>query len=87
MKKLHSVGLGDMRIIWWYVNGQGTDFPVQMNEKGMYLIGGFDPNNLKSLMGLSKERKDFVAQERKQETPLDGMMNFLSQPIFGLLQV
>lgn len=84
MQKLHSVGLGDMRVIWWYVNGAGTDFPVQMDEPGTYLIGGFDPNNLKSLMGLNAGKKE-VTEDSKKETPLDGMMNVLSQPIFGLL--
>jgi hypothetical protein len=87
MRKLHAVGLGDLRIIWWFVNGAGTDFPVQMNEKGMYLIGGFDPNNVKALMGLNSGKQDFVASERKEESPLDGMMNFLRQPIFGLLRM
>lgn len=87
MKKLREVGLGDVRLIWWFVNGKGTDFPSQMGDKGTYMIGGFDPNNLKALMGLNEQRKDFVAKERKEETPLDGMMNFLQQPIFALLQV
>jgi hypothetical protein len=86
MRKLRAVGLGEMRIIWWFVNGAGTDFPAQMNDRGVYLIGGFDPANLRSLMGLSATKKDFVAAERTEETPLDGMLNFLNQPIFGLLQ-
>lgn len=88
MKKLNAVGLPDVRIIWWFASGEGSDFPSQMGDKGTYLIGGFDPNNLKSLMGLGNhtQKKDFVAKERKEETPLDGMMNLLSQPIFGLLQ-
>lgn len=89
MKKLNSVGLGDVRIIWWFVNGQGSDFPAQMDSKGCYLIGGFDPVNIKSLMGLSSgnvEKKDFKAEEKKEETPFDGMMNFLKQPIFNLLK-
>jgi hypothetical protein len=50
------------------------------------MIGGFDPVNLRALLGLSAGKKDFVAAEQKEETPLDGMMNFLGQPIFGLLQ-
>lgn len=90
MRKLNSVGLEDMRIIWWFVNGTGTDFPSQMTDKGVYMIGGFDPVNIKALMGLSSSspnKKDFVAEEKKEETPLDGMKNFLSQPIFGLLTV
>ncbi len=86
MKKLHSVGLGDMRIIWWFVNGKGTDFPSQMSDKGVYMIGGFDPVNLKALMGLNSKTKNFDASAKKEQTPLDGMKNFLSQPIFDLLK-
>jgi len=86
-QKLASVGLGDLRIIWWQLNGNTTDFPAQMNDKGTYMIGGFDPVNLKALMGLTAEKKDFVATaEVKQQTPMDGMNNFLSQEIFGLLK-
>jgi len=89
MRKLKNVGLGEMRLIWWFVNGKGGDFPAQMDSKGCYIIGGFDPMNIKALMGLTSTgqdaKKDFVAAEKKEETPLDGMMNFLRQPIFGLL--
>lgn len=90
MRKLSEVGLGNMRIIWWWVTGRGGDFPAQMNSKGVYMIGGFDPVNLKALMGLSTtdatKSKDFVAVEKLEETPVDGMKNFLSQPIFSLIQ-
>lgn len=88
-RKLTAVGLKDIRIIWWCLNGTTTDFPSTMDDKGVYMIGGFDPVNLKSLMGLDStkpEKKDFDAKEKKEETPLDGMMNFLSQPIFGLIK-
>jgi len=86
MRKLRKVGLQDMRIIWWFVNGAGTDFPSQMDDKGVYMIGGFDPVNLRALLGLSAGKKEFVASEQKEKAPLDGMMNFLGQPIFGLLR-
>lgn len=88
-RKLNAVGLKDVRIIWWCVNGQTTDFPSNMDDKGVYMIGGFDPVNLKALMGLDStkpEKKDFDAQEKKEETPLDGMKNFLGQPIFDLIK-
>lgn len=86
--KLAAVGLSEMRIIWWNVSGSGQDFPVQMNDKGTYLISGFDPVNLKALMGMTEEKKDPVATdlEVKQQTPMDGMNNFLSQEIFSLLR-
>ena len=101
MKQLNSVGLKDMRFIWWFVSGRGTDFPVTMDQKGCYIIGGFDPVNIKALMGLSQPAvagmpdattsiglfdHKTVAPEKKQETPMDGMLNFLSQPIFKLVK-
>jgi hypothetical protein len=86
MRKLRDVGLGEMRVIWWYVNGQGTDFPVTMDEAGTYLIGGFDPTVLKALLGLTKAAPD-SEKPRKEQTPMAGMLNFLSQPIFSLLTV
>jgi hypothetical protein len=89
MNKLNAVGLQKTRIIWWYVNGAAKDFPSQMDDKGVYMIGGFDPVNIKALMGLDTtkvEKKDFNAAEKVEETPLDGMKNFLSQPIFSLIE-
>lgn len=86
MSKLNKVGLGKMRIIWWYVNGESKDFPASMDDAGVYIIGGFDPVNLKALMGLTTEKKEFVAKEKVKETPVDGMVNFFSQPIFSLLR-
>jgi hypothetical protein len=87
VRKLKEVGLGDMRLIWWFVNGAGTDFPSQMDDRGVYMIGGFDPVNIKALMGLdAQKRPDFKPEERKEETPLDGMLNFLKQPIFALIE-
>ncbi|MEZ6141213.1 MAG: DUF2828 family protein [Zavarzinella sp.] len=87
MKKLSSVGLSDVRIIWWVVNGAGTDFPSQMHDRGVYMIGGFDPSNIKALLGLTttkpENEKNLIAPS--QETPLDGMMNFFDQPIFRLV--
>lgn len=86
MAKLASVGLGAMRIIWWCVNGNTGDFPSQMNDKGVYMISGFDPVNIKALMGLNSSVKSFNASEKQEQTPLDGLMNWLSQPIFGLIR-
>lgn len=51
----------------------------------MYLVGGFDPVVLKGLIGLDAQAKGFDAPAKRKQTPLDGMLNFLGQPIFGLL--
>ena len=87
MYQLRQVGLNDVRIIWWQVNGRTSDFPAQMNDKGVYMIGGFDPTNIKALMGLAPvgENTNFNVKEKKDQTPEDGMKNFLNQSIFQLL--
>ncbi len=85
-RRLNEVGLEDIRVIWWNVTARGTDFPSTMNDKGVYMISGFDPVNLKSLMGLDSKNKDFVATEKKEQNPMDGLMNWLSQPIFQLIK-
>lgn len=85
MKKLKSVGLPDVRIIWWCVNGQTTsDFPATMNDPGCYMISGFDPVNLKSLMG--QEVKDKMSP-KATVTPMEGFNNWLNQAIFSLIKV
>jgi hypothetical protein len=86
MQKLHAAGLGSMRIIWWFVNGEAPDFPATLSDEGVYIVGGFDPTVLKALMGL-KGNTDRDTPEKRKETPLEGMLNFLRQPIFGLLKV
>jgi len=95
MAKLKSVGLKEMRIIWWYVNDRSKDFPSQMGDKGVYMISGFDPVIVKALLGknVSVELKKDVAVkadnapvEKKEENPLQGIVNFLSQKIFDLVQ-
>jgi hypothetical protein len=58
-----------------------------VDDEGVYLIGGFDPVVLKALMGLDAHKPEFEVKERKKETPADGLLNFLRQPIFGLLEV
>jgi Domain of unknown function (DUF2828) len=86
MAKLRAVGLSAVRIIWWTVAETTKDFPAQMNDKGAYLISGFDPINIKALMGLTSQPKD-DAPAKEMQTPLDGLKNFLNQPIFNLLKV
>jgi len=83
-QKLAACGLPGMRIIWWHVNGaKTTDFPCLATDKGCFLVSGFDPSILK---GLLRGEETKTQQEKKDQTPLDGMMNFLSQPIFKLLR-
>jgi hypothetical protein len=95
-RKLNEVGLGEMRIIWWNVNGNYSDFPSTMDDKGIYMISGFDPTNIKSLMGLNQPKVLTKAIEsatimkevttKVEENPLDGLNNWLSQSIFSLVK-
>lgn len=82
VSKLKEVGLGKMRFIWWFVTGRGEDFPSTMDDEGVFLIGGFDPVNLKSLM-TGKEVK--TEEEKQKQNPMDGLNNWLSQSVFELL--
>lgn len=75
-KKLAAAGLKDVLIIWWYVNGQSSDFPSTMQDKGVLQIGGFSPENLKTLMG-----KEMTIKEKSEITPMEGMNKWLSQSI------
>lgn len=81
-RNLAKVGLPDMRFIWWNLNGTHQDFPTTMDEPGMYLISGFDPTNLKTLMGKPTPTSDIT-----QETPMDGMLKCFDQPLFKLLHL
>lgn len=93
VKELAAVGLGEMRIIWWFVNGAGKDFPSTMTDKGVYMVGGFDPAMLKVLIGQKAEeptKKDVSKAEsvvKSEATPLDGLMKFLNQEIFTLVKI
>ena len=85
-QKLNDAGLPEVRIIWWWCTGTPTDFPSSLDDKGVYMVGGFDPVVLKALLGLNSTVTEFKAKEKVEETPMDGMKNLLSQPIFNLLQ-
>ena len=94
MMRLKEVDLGSVKIIWWNVNGKTNDFPATMDDPGTYLIGGFDPMNLMSLLGVKENQADSKSkgieesiQDKSKATPMEGMRNFLSQPIFSLLKV
>ncbi len=84
MRKLASVGLSNIRIIWWHLNGSTRDFPAQMNDVGCYMISGFDPVNLLTLCGLVGQKTS--STNKAEITPLEGFKNWLSQPIFKLIR-
>lgn len=81
---LARVGLHNVRFVWWHLNGTHQDFPASMSDPGMYLISGFDPANLMTLL---MGRKSATKEEVCQETPMDGMLKSFDQPLFKLLHL
>ncbi len=88
MKKLASVGLPNMRIIWWWVTGRGHDFPSTIDDKNVIMIGGFDGTILSLL--LKEEVKDIPMETNKHKNengPYEAMQKALNQELLELIQV
>lgn len=84
VRKLAQVGLNP-RFIWWNVADRTKDFQVGSMDKGTYVMSGFDPANVLSLLGMYNAQ-DGEAPVKAPETPLEGLVAFLSQPIFDLIK-
>lgn len=83
MKKLASVGLPQINIIWWYVK----DFPNKENDKGVTMIGGFDGNVITTILGGETEKVDEKTGEVRKLTPYENMMKTLEQDVLKLIKV
>ncbi len=87
MQKLHRAGLNPINVIWWFVNGGGSDFPAQINDKGVTLIGGFDGSIVTSLVNREKELQKTQQTHGEQHPdsehpgPFEQMMRVLNQEI------
>jgi hypothetical protein len=87
MRKLKAVGLPEMSIIWWNINGQyGGDVPSTMTDVGTTLISGNDPSIITAIL-----EKDTVVDESTGETrkanPLEKMEAALDQQVLNALVV
>jgi len=51
MKKLDTVGLPPIKIIWWRVNARKLDMPSTVEDYGTYFFSGFDGAIIKFLLG------------------------------------
>lgn len=81
MDKLKNVGLPEITVIWWQVNGRyGNDFPVTEDTKGTALIAGFDGSTITMLLGGSATGK-----KASEMTPYEQMVNVLDQEILNRL--
>jgi hypothetical protein len=88
MRKLRAVGLPDMTIIWWNVNGRfSNDFASTNFDPGTVLISGFDGAIVTSILGGMEEVVDEKTGEKRKPTPEEMMMKALDQEILQRIEV
>ena len=88
MRKLRAVGLPEMTIIWWQVNGRFTgDVPSTMFDAGTVLISGFDGAIVTSILGGMEEVVDEKTGEKRKPTPEEVMAKCLDQEILNKIEV
>jgi len=88
MRKLRQVGLPDMTIIWWNVNGQHTtDFASTNFDPGTVLVSGFDGAIVTSILGGMEEVVDKETGEKRKPTPEEVMQKALDQEILNRIEV
>lgn len=83
MRKLREVGLPEMTIIWWQVNGRyGNDVPSKMNDSGTVLVSGFDGAIVTSILGCEDVVDEETGEVRKAN-PYEQMVNALDQDLLN----
>jgi hypothetical protein len=88
MRKLRAVGLPDMTIIWWNVNGRFSgDFASTNMDPGTVLISGFDGAIVTSILGGTEEIIDEKTGEKRKPTPEEVMQMALDQEILNRIEV
>ena len=87
MQKLAAVGLPKMRIVWWGVTGRGGDFPNQLDDEGVILIGGFDGAILSLLLGKERPSEKGTNVQAIRLTPYEAMLAALEQEILDKISV
>ncbi|MEL6923884.1 MAG: DUF2828 family protein, partial [Bacteroidota bacterium] len=85
MQRLAYVGLPKMRIVWWWVTGRGEDFPNQLDDEGLIMIGGFDGAILSQLLG--QEAKANPSKKLQRITPYDAMLKALDQEVLNKIEI
>lgn len=83
-KKLAAVGLPEMTIIWWHVNGDAKDVPSTMNDAGTVLISGFDGAIINAVLSTEDVVENGV---RRKPTPQEVMLTALDQSILNAIEV
>lgn len=88
MRKLKSVGLPPMTVIWWQVNGQYTgDVPSTNFDAGTVLISGFDGAIVTSILGGIEKIVDEKTGELRSKTPAEIMQDCLNQEILNKVKI
>lgn len=89
MDKLASVGLPQIRIVWWWVTGRANDFPSTINDNNVIMIGGFDGTILSLL--LNEEPKMATPQINENpeanKGPYEAMQKALQQELLELVKI
>lgn len=93
MRKLVEVGLPRVRIVWWWVNGRGTDFPAKFDDEGVIMISGFDGSIVSLLLGgdAANSKGSPIAGSATAAsgvaTPVQAMLKALDQPVLRRLRI
>lgn len=87
MKKLSAVGLGNMKVIWWYVTGRGKDVPNNFDDEGVAMISGFDPAIVSTILGGETTKIDTTTGKVRALTPMENMLKALDQEVLNQLKV
>ncbi len=87
MSKLRAVGLGDMKVIWWYVSGRGKDFPSTIDDAGVTMIGGFDGSVVSLIIGGETTTIDKATGEVRQLNPAENMLKALNQDVLQQIKL
>jgi hypothetical protein len=91
MRKLRAVGLNDMTVIWWNVNGSyspGNEVPSTLDDAGTVLVSGFDGAIITSILGgVDKKVVDEKTGELRKLNPLEMMEEALNQNLLNKLVV
>jgi Domain of unknown function (DUF2828) len=87
MEKLRVVGLGDMKIIWWWVTSRGKDFPSTISDAGVTMIGGFDGSVVSLIIGGETTTIDKVTGETRQLNPIENMLKALNQDVLQQIKL
>lgn len=83
IRRLNTVGIQNMKFIWWNVNGRKGNIPSTIEDEGTTLISGYDGAIITLLTGEVKDDTDKVIKL----TPLEQMNKVLDQEILRLLNV